>query len=260
MEQHNWIEVFSYKIKNDLKQFINTSFPAEIVSVKDLGSKQFVDVKPLIHPEDEDGSVLDTPVIYNVPVLFQSAGGGLLSFPIKVGDAMLIVISQRAISQWLIGDGSPVSSIDIDNFEITDALAIPGLYTTSTNLKPNTIDVELKFAGNSVRLTPAGDIFADAPNNVTVTAGNNIAASASNAITAQAGSSATITAPTITLNGNVTINGSVNLNGNTTTSGNVSVGGNLAVSGTSTNAGVNVGSNHTHTGVDSGSGTSGPPT
>ena len=244
MEQHNWIEVFSHKIKSDFKQFLNTSFPAEIISVSELGSKQFVNVKPLIHPEDDDGSILDTPVIYNVPVLFPSAGGGLLSFPIVVGDTALIIISQRAISQWLISDGSPAASTDFDNFDINDALAIPGLYTVNTNLKPNTRDVELKFSGNSVRLTPEGSIFADAPNNITATAGATI----------------TATAPEITLNGNLTVNGDIQLNGNTTTTGDVGVGGNLSVTGTSTNAGVNVGSNHTHSGVDSGSGTSGPPT
>ena len=55
---------------------------------------------------------------------------------------------------------------------------------------------------------------------------------------------------TINLNGgNLTIN-----NGNTT------MNGNLTVNGTLTNNGKNVGSTHTHSGVQTGGGTSGPPT
>lgn len=263
MEQHSWLEVLSFKMKNDFRAFLNTSFPAEVVAVHSFGSKQFVDVKPLIHPQDEEGEILDTPIIYDVPILFQSAAGGLLSFPVEVGDTMMLIISQRSISQWLIGNGSATATKDFDNFEITDAVAIPGLYTQSTNLRPNTRDVELKFAGNSIRQTPDGDTFITAPNNitvdagsdVTVTAGGNISASAGGNITANAGgsltatatSSATVEAPNIALTGNVTV------------TGNFLVTGNAGVGGSLTNAGVNVGANHRHNDVVNGDDTSGTP-
>lgn len=57
----------------------------------------------------------------------------------------------------------------------------------------------------------------------------------------------TVTAPAITLNGPTTINGATTINGN------------VATTGTLTNNGHAVGSTHLHTGVTTGSGTSGPP-
>lgn len=60
---------------------------------------------------------------------------------------------------------------------------------------------------------------------------------------------------TISLNnGNLTIN-----NGNTTMNGNLTVNGNISSTGTVTNNSKNIGSTHTHSGVQTGSGNTGVP-
>ena len=66
-------------------------------------------------------------------------------------------------------------------------------------------------------------------------------------VTVNAGSSATVTAPETTINSETTINGSLLVNGNT------------SVMGTMTNNGTNIGSTHTHSGVQTGSGSTGTP-
>lgn len=158
--QHSVVEQLEFQIKDEVSYLINSSFPAEVVSVKKLGTKQFVDIKPLIYVKHPDGT-LDTPFIYDVPVVFMGGGGALFSVPLEAGDTVLAVVSQRCIANWLLGDGSRVEEAGGDQFDLNDCMAIPGLFTASSNLRPNTTDVEIKFKGMSFRLEGGGEAVLD---------------------------------------------------------------------------------------------------
>lgn len=75
-----------------------------------------------------------------------------------------------------------------------------------------------------------------------------------------------ITAPAVSVSGNLTVAGSISAGGGTMTmaGGNINVDGNLTANGTVTGAIVKQGTvelgTHTHSGVQTGGGTSGPPT
>lgn len=97
------------------------------------------------------------------------------------------------------------------------------------------------------------ELQADDDLKLLATAGNLLAQAGVN-VTVQADGAVLIEAPTITLRGAVTLDGTVNITGLLTwAAGMVGTGG-------STINGKDVGSTHTHGGVDTGAGTSGPPT
>ncbi len=136
-------------------QHINTAIPAKVLAVNKFTSKQIVDVQPLIDETYEGGGSVELPAILDVPVVFPSAGGGIISFPIKVGDTVLLVFSKKSIDEWMqttIDNKRSITPSDKRNFSINDAVVFPGLYTQKTNLSPNAVDVEIKFNGLSIKL------------------------------------------------------------------------------------------------------------
>ena len=153
-------------IEAHLRQNLSTAIPAKVESVEFLTTKQVIDVAPLINRVYEDGTVLNPATITDVPLVFPSAGGGVLSFPIKVGDTVLLVYSMRSLDEWTNSDGTTQTPIDARHFNKSDAIAIPGLYTNTAHLSPNATDVELKFTaiGTSLRLeATTGDVVIENP-------------------------------------------------------------------------------------------------
>ena len=147
------------KIAAYARQNIYTAIPVEILSVSNLGTTQTVDAIPLIDRVLSNDTSIQPAKVYNVPIVFPSGGGGLLSFPLSVGDTILLVYSMRSLEEWLGGDGSGTIPQDNRHHHTTDAIGIPGLYTKTSHLTPNTIDVDLKFKGMHVTLESAtGDL------------------------------------------------------------------------------------------------------
>jgi hypothetical protein len=110
-------------------------------------AKQQVDVAPVIRNayEDEDGvrQVEDMPVIPSVPVVFPGGGGFRVTFPIAVGDHVLLVFSDKSLDKWLAVGGN-VDPGDDHLHNLSDAIAIPGLHDFAHPLSTapgNTIDI-----------------------------------------------------------------------------------------------------------------------
>ena len=146
-----------------LRQNVYTSIPAVVLEVDKVASQQTVTVQPLIDRVYSDDVVMEPATIYNVPLVFPSAGGGVLSFPIVVGDTVLLMYSMRSLEEWLDSFGENITPGDNRHYHKTDAIAIPGLYTKNTHLTPNTVDTELKFNDLHVVLEAGGDITLSNP-------------------------------------------------------------------------------------------------
>ncbi len=93
-------------------------------------ARQMLDAQPLLLSayQQEDGSRATEriPVITNVPVLFPGAGGFRLTFPVEVGDTVLLIFAERSLDRWL-ALGGEVDPADRRMHDLTDAVAIPGL-------------------------------------------------------------------------------------------------------------------------------------
>jgi hypothetical protein len=141
-----------------LQSQIFTTLPAAVIDNSEYESKCIVTVRPLIDMLHSDGQVSECPIIYNVPVVNPSAGGGMLSFPIQNGDTVLLQFSMRNIEEWLEGSGDAVIEPTMRYHDISDGMAIIGLYTKNNHLQPSPDDVVLKFKGNSITLKNDGNV------------------------------------------------------------------------------------------------------
>ena len=107
---------------------VRVALPGRIESYDPV--TQTCSVQPLV----KDGVVDETgvrtperlPVVSSVPVCFLGSGAFSITWPIKVGDTVLLVFSSSSIDRWL-ALGGEVDPIDDRRQHITDAIAIPGL-------------------------------------------------------------------------------------------------------------------------------------
>lgn len=158
MDNVDFGSVVKSQIASYLRQNIYTNIPAIVVGISKFESEQVVDVQPCISRVYTDGVVIEPPVIRDAPVVFPSGGGGLMSFPIKAGDNVLVCFSMRSLDEWIEGSGSLATPQATRYCSMNDAIAIPCLYTKSSNLTPNKDDVEIKFNDLSFKLELGGDI------------------------------------------------------------------------------------------------------
>lgn len=98
-------------------------------------AKRQIDAQPLIKDGyvDEDG-VRQTeirPVIPNVPVVYPTGGGFTVTWPLSIGDGVLLVFSRDSLDKWL-AVGGMVDPNDDTKHNFVDAIAIPGLLDFQT--------------------------------------------------------------------------------------------------------------------------------
>lgn len=214
-----------------------TALPCIVVSFD--AAKMTCSLKPAIKAKRTDQKGIETwielPVLVDVPVVFQSAGGYSLTFPVKAGDEALAVFSSRCIDTWW--DTSAVSvQPDMRMHDLSDAFALIGPRSRPRALSPavHAGGLEMRKDDGSayLRLNDNGNVVVVTSANVDVTAAN---------ATVTASGQINLTAPLVQINGNLAVSGTVVAQGNVTGQG-VSL------------------KTHTHSGVVPGGGTSGPPT
>lgn len=92
---------------------------------------QTVDVQPLVrtiyHDRGEE-VVVDTPMITRVPIAVAAWGGFIDWNHPEPGDILTLVIADRELETWLLGDGSMVTpKKDYRMHSADDAIAMPGI-------------------------------------------------------------------------------------------------------------------------------------
>jgi len=107
---------------------LHVAIPASVERV-DLALGQ-VDARPLVKDlvGDQEAALraLAMPVITNVPIVWPGAGGCRLTFPLAVGDTVLLLFADRSLDVWL-AKGGEVDPGDPRRHALSDAVAIPGL-------------------------------------------------------------------------------------------------------------------------------------
>ena len=106
---------------------MHVSIPARVLKYD--AAKQSVDVQPAVkdsvYEEDGSRSAISIPIITAVPVLFPGGGAFRITFPIAVGDFVLLVFSDRSLDLWLKDGGGDVDPVDPRRHALSDAVAIP---------------------------------------------------------------------------------------------------------------------------------------
>lgn len=193
-------------------------------------------VRPAMPMQLSSGAVLESPKIVSVPVLWPIADGGQaqMTVPLKSGDDCLLFFSQRAVEDWLSGSNQAPS--DPRQFDLTDAFCTPVMRPTVTSA--DTDNVTIKYSEGTIKIAPDGSLTIDVPETTHT----------SPTITINASTGINVTAPQTTFTGNVVVNGSITGNGA------------VAFVGPSvTHNGKQVGDQHKHSGVKSGTSKTGKP-
>lgn len=116
---------------------VHTCMPGKVESYD--ADKQKADVKPmlkrLIQHEDGQETVESLPVIPDVPVIFQRGGGFFQSFPLKKGDLVALHFAERSIDSYLSSSGADSDPGVFTRHDLTDAVAVPGLYPFNRAIK-----------------------------------------------------------------------------------------------------------------------------
>lgn len=93
-------------------------------------ASQTCSAQPAVKTLLADGSAARLPVVVDIPVVFPRGGGAFLSIPLKKGDRVLLLFADAALDRWLTR-GEELEPLDARGHDLTDAVAIPGLYPMS---------------------------------------------------------------------------------------------------------------------------------
>lgn len=111
---------------NSLKQ-IYTSMPGRVINV-DL-EEQIADIQPLIEKVLPNEQTQAIQPILSVPIIFPASKNSQLSFPVSVGDTVLLVFCQRDIDNFKLGSERTHRPNTFRKLSVNDAVAIPGLFS-----------------------------------------------------------------------------------------------------------------------------------
>ncbi len=85
--------------------------------------------------EDQDEDTTENlPILQSVPVCFPRGGGYFLSFPLAVGDGVLVVFNELDINAWRDSSGDAVDPGVGLRHGLSGAVAVPGMFTRADAL------------------------------------------------------------------------------------------------------------------------------
>ena len=211
---------------------LRTSLPVRVESVTNNGGLSpigYVSILPLVQQVDGEGEAINHGIINNVPYLRIQGGSNAVIIDPEVGDIGMAWFADR----------------DMSAVKASEDQAPPGS----------------KRHHNMSDAVYAGTIIAPTPTQYVQFNDDGISVVSPTRVRVEAPVTE-IESPTMTFTGELTFNGQSTFNGLVTaTQGITSTGGSgVSTTGPLTNNGVDVGSTHTHDGVEPGTGTSGTPT
>lgn len=157
-EQLSFVEALERAFRAFLAGAMNTCMPG-IVEEYDSATKK-ARVTPAISNRYIDGVSFPFKPIDSVPVMWPRTGSFILHAPLKKGDSVLLVFSQKALDPWL-NKGGMVEPADPRLYDLTDAIAIPGLFSFKDTAPDsgNNDDVEIVLENaNRIIIKANGDI------------------------------------------------------------------------------------------------------
>lgn len=170
-----------------------TALPCLVESVVDLASQLTISAQPTIKANlrQVDGTFkwVNLPLLLDVVVAFPMGGGVSITFPLAVGDEVLVVFACRCIDGWWEQGGVQLPA-EFRFHDMSDGFAIPGVRSLARPL------ANVSTTSAQIR-TDDGQVIID----VDPTSGE---------LTLTAQGAVTINAPAgLVINGNVVVNGSI---------------------------------------------------
>jgi hypothetical protein len=143
---------------------LSTIIPAKVTKVN--YNKNHLNALPLIRTKLSDDSQQESPELYHVPIFILSAGAGSarITLPVKIGDTVLILYSQRSLGNFYLSNGRDV--VDAESATTHGSypiLALPGLFTPTTAVPVDSSNIIVENGSTKLTIAPDGNITADCP-------------------------------------------------------------------------------------------------
>lgn len=220
-ERYDDPEVMLRAMLSGLQSAIWTALPGAIVSFDPSTVTAVVQpgIAGSVTLQSGKAQSVNLPLITDVPVVFPRGGGCTLTFPVAAGDECLIIFASRSIDAWS-QSGGVQRPVETRRHDLSDAFVILGPQSQANKISGiSTTKTQLRSNNGSTFIE-----LDPTGQIVNVTAPGGM----------------TITTPTLHITGNVNVDKTV-----TATTDVVGGGKSLKT--------------HTHSGVTTGGGTSGPP-
>lgn len=123
---------------------VYTALQGTITDVSNLKNNR-ISVQPSVKRLNSSGQEFDYPILPDVPIQWPSGGGAVMTFPLKVGDDVLLIFSMASITEFQLSNTGTVKPSDTRNHALSDAIAIPCIYRDANQPEPNEDDVEIRY-------------------------------------------------------------------------------------------------------------------
>lgn len=229
---------FNFAVKQLIFSTVSTAIPVRVDSVERNGDGSgagFLSATPLVAQTDADGNLIPPVSIPRLPYFRLQHGTAAIICDPAVGDVGLAIFAQSDCSK-VNGGTEPVTPGSFRSFDMSDGFYIGGFW----GKKPETF----------IHIEQAGTVHVVAK---TVTTDCQQA-------TVNASTHADVTTPEMKVTGKLTVTGLITGTGGLAISGGsgATVNGSLTTTGDVKAAGISL-DNHTHSGVETGSGSTGKP-
>lgn len=157
-----WADLIRNAIEQRLLD-LHTGLPAKIQSYD--AATQSCEAQPLLRrafrDENENISVVDTPVLTRIPVQFPAGGGWVIRWPLVSGDIVYLSFAERSLDRWKSAPaGTNVDPIESRKHHLSDAIAIPGIRPRGA-AGPNSgndLIIAREDGSSEIRMRPDGGI------------------------------------------------------------------------------------------------------
>ena len=247
---------------------LHTAFPGIIVSFDPVKVTAVVQpaIQALLRSEQGALTYVTLPQLLDCPVIFPRGGGNggagfTLTFPVVAGDECLVILSERAIDNWWAQSGVQQPA-EIRYHDLSDGFALPGPFSQpnipTAPIDPDNVMLTKNDGSTYIQITPAGAMTMLAPGGVKIIGTLEVTDATKLDTTLEVVGDAQLDAM-LTVEGAAALEDGVTVTGAATgAGGDLMITGAVVATGEVTGNGVAL-STHTHSGVTTGSGDTGPP-
>lgn len=149
-------KVIQTAIDSSLKE-VHTCLPAIVTKV--TPATQLIDAQITIKRKLA-GVLADLPLLVNVPIRFFKSTTFSITFPIEVGDNVMIIFSERSIDTWLT-EGGVQNPFDIRKHSLSDAFALPMMYHQKDvipNFSPTNMEIKTNSGDTKIIIKASEEI------------------------------------------------------------------------------------------------------
>ena len=161
-------QTYAESFKRNFSVLMSNIHTSTVGVIENYEGGRICSVKPQVQKRLGDGTYLELPVIEEVPLMFMGGSEFSFTYPLKKGDPVLIIFTERSIEEW-IASGGEVTPEDVRRFALTDAIAIAGLPNGGIELiEANNEDVNIQYKDSYIKIKKDGtvEMLGDADNMV----------------------------------------------------------------------------------------------